>query len=79
MRLLLKASSALAGLLTLLLASCSLTKTDVEPEVPSGQLNADNTLVYYANGQPVVAHNYGNLGTVFLSLVMAAPLLVSDS
>ena len=55
------------ALSALLLTSCSLTSSDIEPDLPNGQLNADNTLAYYANGQPVVAHNYGNLGTVLLS------------
>jgi hypothetical protein len=60
--------SVLISLSALLLGSCSLTSSDVEPVLPNGQLNADNTLAYHANGQPVVAHNYSNLGTVLLSI-----------
>lgn len=60
--------STLAYLSALLLAGCSLSHTNVEPDLPNGQLNADNTLAYHINGQPVVAHNYSNLGTVLLSI-----------
>lgn len=58
-----------AGLaLLLLLAGCRLTTTDVEPALPTGRLNANSTLVYRADGAPVVANNAPGLGTLLGAL-----------
>ena len=55
---------ALLAALLPLASACTLTSTNVEPDLPSGQVNASNTVVYRADGLPVVAHNYADLGTV---------------
>ncbi|MBF9237982.1 hypothetical protein I2I05_11310 [Hymenobacter sp. BT683] len=49
-------------------AGCSLTTTEVEPELPTGRVSDGNTLVYRSNGVPVVAHNDSSLGTFLTSL-----------
>jgi len=60
-------TQAFCGLLALGLGSCTLTTEHVEPALPVGQVNGDNTLVYHAAGVPVVAHNYSTLFGVLLS------------
>lgn len=55
--------------LTSLLASCSLTSANVEPALPAGRLNDSSTLVYRANGQPVVTNNSANLFTVLVAFL----------
>ena len=52
----------------LLVAGCTLTASDVEPALPSGQVNGNSTLAYYANGRPVVANNSFSL----ISILVAA-------
>lgn len=56
------------ALLALGLGSCSLTTKHVEPALPTGQVNGANTLVYRADGVPVVAHNYTTLFGVLLAI-----------
>ena len=51
---------------TLLLPACTLSADDVEPTPPAGPINQANTVTYYLNGQPVVAHNYTDLATAVL-------------
>ena len=46
-----------------LLAGCSLTSKQVEPALPAGRVNSSPTVVYLANGSPVVANNAINVGT----------------
>lgn len=48
------------------LSSCTLTATDVEPDLPAVPVNQANTVVYRLNGRPVVAHNYSDFATVVL-------------
>lgn len=62
MRSLPSALAWLSGLLPLL-AGCSLTSKQVEPALPAGRLNSSPTVVYLANGSPVVANNALNVGT----------------
>lgn len=57
----------LLGLLPLL-AGCSLTSKQVEPALPAGRVNSSPTVVYLANGSPVVANNALNVGTFFGAL-----------
>ncbi|QKG51647.1 DUF6252 family protein [Hymenobacter sp. BRD67] len=52
------------GSLLLLLTGCSLTSKEIEPALPVGRIDNSDTLVYYANGLPVVANNHTDLGTV---------------
>ena len=56
----------LAGLL---LAGCRLTATDVEPALPAGRVDSSPTLVYRADGLPVVANNSVNLGTILVAFL----------
>ena len=53
----------------LLLLGCKLTTTDVEPALPAVPVNDSATLVYRANGLPVVANNSVNIGTIFLAFL----------
>lgn len=59
-----------------LLPGCKLTSTDVEPELPAGQVNNSSTLVYRANGVPIVANNSVNIGT-FIVAIFADPRAVA--
>lgn len=45
---------------------CSLTATDVEPDLPAGPVNGSNTVAYRLNGRPVVAHNYADVATAVI-------------
>ncbi|MDQ2772970.1 MAG: hypothetical protein M3Y54_20995 [Bacteroidota bacterium] len=60
----------------LLGAGCTLTSTEVEPDLPTGQVNGGSTLVFRADGLPVVTQNYTDIGTV-LSSIFADPRGVS--
>ncbi|OGX88227.1 hypothetical protein BEN47_09050 [Hymenobacter lapidarius] len=50
-------------------AGCTLTTAEVEPELPTGRVSDGNTLVYRADGLPVVAHNDTSLGTILISTI----------
>ena len=60
-----------ASLLSLLplLASCSLTSHEVEPDLPTGRISGGNTVVYRADGLPVVAHNDSSFGSLLVSII----------
>ncbi|MGI4833660.1 MAG: hypothetical protein ACRYFK_09390 [Janthinobacterium lividum] len=51
-----------------LLAGCRLTSTEVEPALPVGPVSSSATLVYRANGVPIVANNALNLGTFLIAI-----------
>ncbi|ALW86415.1 hypothetical protein AUC43_15775 [Hymenobacter sedentarius] len=55
------------GLLPLVVG-CSLTSSEVEPNLPTGRISGGNTLVYQAEGLPVVAHNDSSFGTIISSI-----------
>lgn len=59
-----------------LVAGCKLTTTEVEPALPAVPVNSSATLVYRANGQPVVANNSTNIGT-FIAVFFGDPRAVS--
>lgn len=54
--------------LLLALAGCRLTSTEVEPALPTGRFNNSSTVVYRANGSPVVANNSADIGTFIVAL-----------
>ncbi|NML68084.1 hypothetical protein HHL22_23035 [Hymenobacter sp. RP-2-7] len=56
------------GLALLALAGCRLTSTEVEPALPTGRFNSSSTVVYRANGSPVVANNSADIGTFIVAL-----------
>ncbi|MFC7669128.1 hypothetical protein ACFQT0_18560 [Hymenobacter humi] len=47
---------------------CSLTSREVEPDLPTERISGGNTLVYRADGLPVVAHNDSSFGTIIGSI-----------
>ncbi|QKG55546.1 hypothetical protein GKZ68_02170 [Hymenobacter sp. BRD128] len=49
---------------TLLLSGCQLTSSEVEPALPAVPVAGSASLVYRANGLPVVANNSVNIGTI---------------
>jgi len=56
---------ALSGLW--LLTGCSLTSENVEPALPSGRVNDSNTLVYRADGKPVVTNTSTDIFTIIVA------------
>ncbi|GAB3637423.1 hypothetical protein GCM10027422_30130 [Hymenobacter arcticus] len=51
------------------LAGCTLTQELVEPALPQGRLNESSTAVFRANGEPVVANNSTNIGTILVGFL----------
>ena len=53
------------------LVSCTLTATNVEPDLPQDRVNASNTVAYLFNGQAVAAHNYSDLSTLLIGPLLS--------
>ena len=51
-----------------LLLGCSLTSREVEPDLPDGRLDNNDTLACHIDQKSAVASNYSNLGTVVAAL-----------
>lgn len=51
------------------LMGCSLTSANVEPALPTGRINDSDTVVYRADGQPVVANKVVDLIAILLSFL----------
>ncbi len=67
-----------------LLTGCSLTSENVEPALPSGRVNESSTLVYRADGKPVVSNNSTDIITIIVaafgdSRAVVAKLLANNT
>ena len=60
----------MSSLLLSLLVGCTLTSTEVEPDLPDGRANDSDTLVCHVDGLPVVANNYTDLGTIIVGILL---------